>query len=143
MNKKQLLERQITKEFINESGFAARDIKNAALSAASALSPVNLDVIQAAFEAIKGLRHGAISSKFDVVGHVDEQQFVNFLDNLEKAITPDGLKNYLIKGDNRINYVALINDALKDVLINGSRYQLSDGIEGPPGGETKRPGYEK
>lgn len=143
MNKKQLLERQITKEFINESGFAARDIKSAALSAASALSPVNLDVVNAALEVIKGLRHGAISSKLDVVGHVDEQEFVNFLDKLENAVTPKELSKYVVKNENRIDYVKLINDALSDVLINGSRYQLTSIGEGHAGGEMKRPGYEK
>ena len=32
---------------------------------------------------------------------------------------------------------------LKDVLINGSRYQLTSVGEGHAGGETKRPGYEE
>lgn len=141
MNKKQLLERQITKDFINESGFAGQKfgqaLKSIGMDVASKFIPL-ASLAGAAKDLVDAAKHKEVSGNLDQVGKNDEEHFLDFVNNLNKLTSPNKLESY--REGNRIDFVKLINDALSDVLINGSRYRLSGGIEGPAGGENKRPG---
>ena len=158
MNKKQLLERQITKEFLNESldlnennqdGVYTTQLKRTGKgvvgSIASALIPGS-DTVVSITDFFKNLfssgGYKGIREVMSPVHYNDLKHVSNLINNLQEGIKPENLKNFY-KNDPDNFAFNLVNKALEDVLISGKRYQLSGGSEGHAGGENKRPGYEE
>ena len=147
MNKKQLLERQITKQFLNESSLAGEKAKEALVGmgkyAISKFVPV-ADLADVALDLVDAARLNKTTSSLDVTGKNDEEQFLLFVKKLNDLTSSSTkLKPFKSEQGNRINFAAVINAALKGVLIDGKEYQLTDGVEGYATTTHKRPGYEK
>jgi len=158
MNKKQLLERQITKKFLNESldlnennqdGIYTTQLKRTgkgvAGSIASALIPGS-DAVVSITNFFKNLFSSSsykdIRKNMSPVHYNDLKHVSNLINNLQEGIKPNNLE--ILYTEDKENFAFnLVNKALEDVLISGKRYQLSGGSEGHAGGENKRPGYEE
>ena len=151
MNKKQLLERQITKEFLNESldlnennqdGVYTTQLKRTgkgvAGSIASALIPGSDTVVSITnfFKNLfssggyKGIRDNMSPTHYNDLKHVS-----NLISKLQQGIEPNNLE-ILYKEDKENFAFNLVNQALKGVLISGSEYQLQNGVAGGEAGKA-------
>ena len=133
MNKKQLLERQITKEFLKESldlnesnqdGAYTTQLKRTgkglAGSIASALLP-GTDVVSGVSSALKNLfksdKYKDLKDNMDPKHYDDLTEVLKLIDNLQRLIEPDEL-NKLYAADKENFAVNLVNKALELSLIH-------------------------
>ena len=145
MNKKQLLERQITKEFLNESldlnesnqdGAYTTQLKKTGKglvgSIASALLPGS-DVVSGVSSALQNLfksdKYKELKDNMDPKHYSDLSEVLKLIDNLQKYIEPD-IVNQLYAEDKENFAVNLVNKALERVHIKGNQYKLSSPQEG-------------
>ncbi len=138
MNKKQLIERQISKEFLNETfrgqGPATQYLQRTAKSAAGALSPVNLDFVKVLADAFNAKKWSDIKSEMDTSNNQQAYehttQLLAFFNNLAKLMEPDTLMSFYKKDQHNFT-LNIINAALEANEIQDLNHKLTVHNTGP------------
>ena len=155
MNKKQLLERQITKEFIGNTLNEIRHPRKRGqlkVDLAKIAGDVVLDnlpfaskvknVIDAVKTIIKNREIDAFHESQTTVQLEDIYSLYEFVEALNEAIEPSKLGSKILEKPDTFA-VDIVKAALKSSPLNGDTYSLGEKREGHAGGENKRPGYEE
>tara|TARA_B100001287_G_C22599824_1_gene489844 strand:- start:54 stop:509 length:456 start_codon:yes stop_codon:yes gene_type:complete len=150
MNKKQLLERQILKEFLNESfrdqGPATQYLQKTVKSAAGAFSPVNLDFVGVLANAFNAKKWSDIKKE---MGDGDNQQayehtaqLLTFFNNLAKLMEPDTLMLFY-KDDPHNFTLNILNKALAENEIQDLNHKIVVSNLSPKTMELSRSEYNE
>ena len=159
-------ERQITKEFLNESfldrilgkskaplgdeGIHTRELKRSAKTvagaatsaAASAFFPIDLvaNAASAASSYLKSEAYKDIKDKMSTPEYKDVSEILKLMYNLQRLMEPSELKRIYDKDNSEDKSkfaVNLVNEALQRVHIQGNQYTLSAPQTGYQAGEWK------
>ena len=149
-------ERQITKEFLNESfldkmlgretsqpGIHTTTLKRAGKSAAASVSPVNMDYVETASALLDSTKYKKLKDEMGGErshAYRDVTEILKLIYNLQRLVKPEELAR-LYREDtspSKENFaVNLVNEALERVHIQGNRYMLGSPQKGYQAGEFK------
>lgn len=151
MNKKQLLERQITKNFLGnalneapDTGPATQARINLAQSAGKAMLdniPVAGKISSAADVAQNLLKVRSYNNLYNNKSSVqkdDIKKLYTFIKLLNEAIEPGNLDAAIASSPDSFA-VNIVNDALEKATLNGDTYELAQRTTGNLGGEMPLP----
>ena len=151
MNKKQLLERQITKNFLGnalneaqDAGPATQariDLAKSAGKAAIDNIPVAGKISSAAEVAQNLLKVRSYNDLYNNTSSVqldDIRKLYSFIKELNKAIEPRNLAAAIANNSDAFA-VNIVNAALEKATLNGDTYKLTQKTTGNLGGEMLRP----
>lgn len=150
MNKKQLLERQISKEFLHESfrgqGPATQYLQKTVKSAAGAFSPVNLDFVGVLANAFNAKKWNDIKKEMDSgnneQAYEHTAQLLTFFNNLAKLMEPDMLMAFYKKDQHNFT-LNIINAALEENEIQDLNHKLVISNLGPKTMELPKREYNE
>jgi hypothetical protein len=151
MNKKQLLERQITKNFLGNALNEAQDAgpaTQAKIDLAKSAGKAALDNIpvagkissaaEVAQNLLKVRSYNDLYNNTSSVQKDDIKKLYSFIKELNKAIEPRNLAS-AIANDSDDFAVNIVNAALEKATLNGDTYELAQKTPGNLGGEMLRP----
>lgn len=160
MNKKQLLERQIAKEFLGkifgkskvtsgdegpytkELRKSGQSVAGAAASAAEAFFPIDLvaSAANATSSYLKSKAYKKIKDEMTTPEYKDVSEILKLMYNLQRLMEPSELKRIYDedKSEDKSKFaINLVNEALQRVHIQGNQYTLSAPQTGYQAGEWK------
>lgn len=151
MNKKQLLERQITKNFLGNVLNEAQDVgpaTQARIDLAKSAGKAALDNIpvagnissaaEVAQNLLKVRSYNDLYNNTSSVQKDDIKKLYSFIKELNKAIEPRNLASSIANNSDAFA-VNIVNAALEKATLNGDTYELSQKTAGNLGGELPLP----
>lgn len=151
MNKKQLLERQITKNFLGNALNEAQDTgpaTQARIDLAQSVGKAALDNVpvagkissaaEVAQNLLKVRSYNDLYNNTSSVQKDDIKKLYAFIKLLNKAIEPGNLAAAIASGSDNFA-VNIVNAALEKATLNGDTYELAQRTPGNLGGEMPLP----